>query len=183
MGSESEGFRNGLSRIVLDYCTVIINVARLRADRDLGMRGCVVTSLNSVPLVERMKALKAPATLASAAANPVLRMKTRLHILEAYQPIIHDTGEKYPPVWEYRGALMSNDPVAVDVVGMQILQGKLALGEHTLSEGHAKPNAALAYLEPASGDELRVGQSDPEKITVEALGTMRDIIIDATQVD
>ncbi len=183
MGSESEGFRGGLSRIILDYCTVIINVARLRADRNLGMRGCVLGGLASVSYAERVRLFSEPEQLATAAANPVVRMKTRLHILEAYQPVLHDTGEKYPPVWEYRGVLMSPDPVALDVTGMRLLSAKQMLGEHDLPDDHARPEVALTYLHPASGDSLRLGQSDPDQITVELLGTDRDSLIQVHHIE
>lgn len=183
MGAESEGYRGGLTRIVLDYCTVIINVARLRADRQLGMRGCVVGSLASVPYAERLRLTGQPEELAAPAANAVLRAKTRMHILEAYQPVVHDTGEKYPPVWEYRGVLMSSDPVALDVTGMRLLAAQQALGQPSLPDGHARPETALSYLQPASADTLGLGQSNPALITVELLGTARDTLIQVEQIE
>lgn len=183
MGAESEGYRGGLTRIVLDYCTVIINVARLRADRHLGMRGCVVGNIASVPYAERLRLLEQPQELHGPAANAVMRAKTRVHILEAYQPVLHDTGEKYPPVWEYRAVLLSSDPVALDVTGMRLLAAEQALTQRPLPDGHATPETATTYLQPASVDTLGLGQSDPAQITVELLGTARDKLIEVQQLD
>ena len=179
MGSDSEGFRGGLSRIVLDYSTVIINVARLRADRTLGMTGCIVNYLAAVPEPERLRLLADPVQLPRAAAHPLLRRNTRLHILEAYQPIIQDTGEEFPPTWEYRGLLMSSDPVATDLVGMRILRAKLALSEPPAETEYAAPDAALAYLQAAGSHRFRAGQADPDKITLKVIGTTSDILINA----
>ncbi len=178
MGSESEGFRGGLSRIVLDYATVVINIARLRADKSLGMRGCVANCLAAVPYVERVRLLAHPEELASPAANAVLRKRTRLHILEAYQPVLEDTGALLPPVWEYRGLLMSSDPVAADVIGMNILAAKQTETRAGSATDAVAADAALKYLQPASSDRLRAGQSNPAKITVETLGTTEDLLID-----
>ena len=183
MGAESEGYRGGLTRIVLDYCTVIINVARLRADRQLGMRGCVVGTLASVPYAERLRLFGQPDELALPGANPVVRAKTKAHILEAYQPVLYDTGEKYPPVWEYRAVLMSSDPVALDVTGMRLLAAEQALSQQPLPEDHAKPEKALSYLQPATTDAVGLGQSDPALITVELLGTARETLIQIEQIE
>ncbi len=177
MGSESEGFRSGLSRIVLDYCTVIINVARLRADKDLGMRGCVTNCLATVPHVDRVRLLANPADLPGPAADPVLRRKTKLHILEAYQPVLEDTDENYPPMWEYRGLLMSSDPVAADVIGLRILAAKQAATRQNSEVETASAEAALEYLQAAGSNRFRAGQSNPEKITLQVLGITKDILI------
>jgi len=177
MGSESEGFRGGLSRIVLDYCTVIVNVARLRADKDLGMRGCVTNCLATVPHVDRIRLLAHPAELPRAAADPVVRRKTRLHVLEAYQPILEDTGQDFPPVWEYRGLLMSSDPVATDLIGLRILAAKQAATRSNAESEAAPAEAALQYLEPAGSNRLRAGQSNPDKITLKIIGTTKDILV------
>lgn len=183
MGSDSEGFRGGLSRIVLDYSTVIINVARLRADKTLGMTGCVVNYLAAVPQPERLRLLADPTQLPRAAAHPLLRRKTHLHILEAYQPVIQDTGEEFPPTWEYRGLLMSADPVATDLVGMRILRAKLATSGPPAETEHATPDAALTYLQAAGSDRFRAGQADPDRITLKVLGTTNDILINMPPTD
>jgi hypothetical protein len=183
MGSDSEGFRGGLSRIVLDYSTLIINVARLRAHNTLGMTGCVVNHLAAVPHTERLRLIADPAQLPRAAAHPYVRRKTHLHILEAYQPIIQDTGEEFPPSWEYRGLLMSADPVATDIVGMRILRAKLAQSEPPPDTGHAAPDAALTYLRAAGSNRFRAGQADPENITIKVLGTTNNILINIPSTD
>ncbi len=177
MGSESEGFRSGLSRIVLDYCTVIVNVARLRADKDLGIRGCVTNCLATVPHVDRVRLLAHPTELPGPAAHPVLRRKTRLHILEAYQPVLEDSGEDFPPVWEYRGLLMSSDPVATDLIGLRILAAKQAATRQNSEVDAASAQAALQYLQAAGSERFRAGQSNPDEITLQVIGTTKAILV------
>jgi hypothetical protein len=179
MGSESEGYRGGVSRILLDHCTVIINVARLRADRELGVRGCVANCLSIVPYVDRVRLLANPAHLPGPAAHPLMRQKARLHVLEAYQPLLEDTGEQFPPVWEYRGLLMSSDPVALDLIGLRILAAKQA--QTRQAAGHERLVAAekaLDYLVPAGSRMYRLGHANPDNIDLQVIGTDKDLLID-----
>ncbi|MFO7947014.1 MAG: DUF362 domain-containing protein [Armatimonadota bacterium] len=181
MGADSEGFRNDISRIVVDYCTAIINVGRLRVDKRFGMRGCLAACTVSLPETERAKLRKNPAHLGKAAANAVSRKKIRLNILEAYQPVLKDTGEKLPPVWEYRGLLMSNDPVAVDTIGARILNQKLQQAAEE-EDRSSLPETVWDYLYTAS-TEYRLGNADPDTITVELVGPAIDLLLDTETVE
>ena len=178
MGSESEGYRKGISRIVLDYCTVIINVARLKADRELGMRGCIANCLSVVPYVERVRLLSQPSELPSAAAHAIMRQKTKLHVLEAYQPLLDDISDQPPTTWEYRGLLLSSDPVALDLTGLRILAAKQAQTREKQGAAGVPAQKALEYLKPAASRKYRLGQADPEQIQVHLQGTEKDLLID-----
>ena len=100
-----------------------------------------------------------------------------MHILEAYQPVLEDTGEDFPPLWEYRGLLMSSDPVATDLIGLRILAAKQAETRQNGEVDAASAQAALQYLQAAGSDRFRAGQSDPEAITLQVIGTTKDILI------
>jgi uncharacterized protein (DUF362 family) len=180
MGSESEGYRGGLSRIVLDYCTVIINIARLKADRELGMRGCLTNCLTVVPYVERLKLIANPTELPTAAAHPLMRQKVRLHILEAYQPLLEDTGEQLPPIWEYRGLLLSSDPVALDRIGLTILatKQKETWGATQEEPPRIPADRSLKYLEAAANRKYRLGRYDLSQIEVKVSGVEHDLLLD-----
>jgi hypothetical protein len=161
MGAESEGYRDGLSRIALSYCDVLINLARLRPDRQLGMRGALANQLACVPLVERVRLLANPREVPSAAARPLTRAKFRLHLVDALQPSYEAGPLKEPPYWNCGTILASPDAVAIDVVGRRILEAKLAQVKGAPTSLEPEP----VYLKTAS-DPYRVGQSDPAKITV-----------------
>ena len=124
VGTASEGFRGGLSRVVLDYCDALINVSRLRADARIGLWGCVANHLACVDYPVRMAALKRPEELVKIAARPTVRLKMRLHILDALQPIYEPGkgGKQLPPRWQYGGIIVSQDPVAADLVGWRLLE-------------------------------------------------------------
>jgi hypothetical protein len=123
LGTASEGFRHGLSRVVLDYCDALINVARLRADSRLGLWGCIANHLSCVDYPERMAALRKPEMLCAIASRPTVRLKMRLHLLDALQPPYEPaTGSVLPPRWPYGGIIASRDGVAADVVGWRLLE-------------------------------------------------------------
>ncbi len=166
MGTDSEGYRGGLSRIVLDYCTAIINVARLRVDPQIGMSGALANCLAVVPHVERERLRRAPEDLAAAAARPTLRRKTRLHILDALRPGC-EAGEpgRPPKTWVYGGLLVSCDPVALDAVGRDILVERLRESD----QDARALDQPVTYLQPAS-ERYRLGNHDLAKIEVVATG-------------
>jgi hypothetical protein len=161
LGAQSEGFRGGISRIVTDYCDAIINIGTLQLDPDIGFGGCLSNTLTCVPATRRMELRRQPTQLASVATNPALRQKTRLVLLEAYLPLLA-MQDLNKTTWQYGGLLAGTDPVAVDVVGQQILHGCFASAKIT-------PPQPAEYLRPAQA-RYRVGQSDPQQITVKVLG-------------
>ena len=168
LGAESEGYRGGLSRIILEYCDVIINVAPLRADPDLGMAGCVAGMLAAVPNVTRVAARRQPESLPAAVSNPVLRTRTKLHLLEAYLPLLDMQGQTRV-TYQYRGLLMGTDPVALDVIGRKILQGCRDAHKQAPWPLPERPD----YLQIAA-DQYRLGQADPKMITVHLTGDEKD---------
>lgn len=171
MGTEAEGFRGGVSRIAIDYCDALINVGTLQVDAELGFIGCVANALACVPNPQRIQLRTTPALLGSVAARPVVRQKLRLNLLEAYLPLL-DTDGKEKVTWQYGGLLAGTDPVAVDVLGRQILQGC-----RNASKGVAWPlPEAVDYLAPAQ-ERYRLGQADPKQITVKLQGNETDAFL------
>jgi hypothetical protein len=123
LGTASEGFRGGLSRLVLDQCDVIINVARLRADARVGLWGCVANHTVCVDYPQRLAALQQPELLCQIASRPTVRTKTRLHVLDALQPPYQPPqSDELPPRWQYGGIIVSADPVAADLIGQELLE-------------------------------------------------------------
>lgn len=165
LGAESEGFRGGVSRLVSDYCDVVVNIGSLQMDPDLGFAGCVSNALTCVPTARRLELRRQPTQLGSVAATPALRQKTKLVLLEAYLPLLA-MEEQTKTTWPYGGLVAGTDPVAVDVVGQQILQGCFASAQMT-------PPKPVEYLKPAQA-RYRLGQSDPKQITAKVLGWTPD---------
>ncbi len=165
MASDSMGYRRGVSRVVLDTCSKIVNISRLRVDPDLGMYGALANCLESVPNVERVRARRDPTHVAEAASGATLRRKTVLHIVDALRPgyAPTDDGRRFE-TWEFRGVLASTDPVALDAVARDILQEKRKeiLGED-------RYELEVPYIEAAT-ERLRLGNSSPDRIEVVSIG-------------
>jgi hypothetical protein len=160
LGADSEGYRGGVTRIILDDCDVIINLARLRPNPRLGMWGALANLMAGVPEDERRRLLEVPVEVGSAAAKPASARKFVLHILDALQPNAEPGALAMPPYWQCSTLVAGRDPVAVDRIGQQILE-----------ERRAAVKSAPWPLEPApeyisaACTRFRVGQSDLVKIT------------------
>lgn len=176
LGTESEGFRGGFSRIVSDYCDAIINIAALEVDPEIGFTGCVANALACVPTVRRVELRGNADRIGSVAAMPVFRQRLRLNLLEAYLPLLDTVGqgkEKQKITWQYGGLIAGTDPVAVDVVGRQILEGC-----RQTSKGQPWPlPQATDYLQPAQL-KYRLGMSARQQITVKVEGHTQDAFTD-----
>lgn len=166
MGADSEGYRKGISRIVLDHCSAIINLARLRTDPRVGMSGALTNCLSAVPYEERERLLRTPAELPAAAAIAALKLKTRLHIVDALRPGL---GPGVQPdavlTWTYGGVMVADDPVALDAIGHQVLLGKLREDHPEITD----LDPPMAYLQPAH-DRYRLGVADLEDIELTQIG-------------
>ncbi|MBC7289588.1 MAG: DUF362 domain-containing protein, partial [Armatimonadetes bacterium] len=173
VGTPSEGFRGGLSRVVLDYCDALINVSRLRADSRIGLWGCLANYLSCVDYPDRVAALKDPERLCEIASRPSVQLKMRLQILDALQPIYEPSSDrkKLPPRWPYGGVIVSRDPVAADLVGWRLL-------EAYRERQHGKP----APLEPRpnyllTAQKYRLSDATPETVRVILTGHQEDALI------
>jgi hypothetical protein len=163
-GAAGEGFRAGISRLVTDYSDVIINVGSLRVDPELGLAGCVANTLNVVPYPQRAKLRRDPLAIGAVGASPALRQKLRLCLLEAYLPAFAGTGSERE-TWQYKGLLASTDPVAIDVIGQQILET-----HRGLQIGAPSPLSPAPDYLAAAHRHNRLGQSDPAHITIRYQG-------------
>lgn len=99
---------------------------------------------------------------------PAVKGKTRLHILVMFTPQFHHIApskfsEEYS--WRYGGLLMGFDPVAVDSVGLRIIEAKRR--EYFKEDRPLNPPAKhIAVAE----SRYRLGTSDPAKIELVKMG-------------
>jgi len=169
-GAASLGYRKGISRILIDMCDKIINVAVLRPHPQLGMTGAVYNHLACAPVPVAKQVAAEPQQLASVAARPLVNQKVVLHFLVALHPFYAVPTEAQPgPRWEYAGLLLGSDPVAVDTVGLEILTAKRAQEDIEPAE----PPVARQYLQ-AAYDVHRLGQANREDIAVVTIGPEQD---------
>ena len=115
------------------------------------------------------------ADLATLWELPVVKGKTRLNILLMLNPLFHGVGphhynKKY--TWEYKGMLVGFDPVAVDAVGLQILQAKRR--EYFGEDNPLNPPAKHIML---ADTRHKLGNANPGKIELVKLGWNKDMLI------
>jgi hypothetical protein len=106
---------------------------------------------------------------------PAVKNKTRLNILVMITPMFHMVGSNnYSPefTWRYNGLVVGFDPVAVDSVGVQILQAKRK--EHFKEDRPLNPPAKHIYL---ADTRHHLGNADFSKIDLVKTGWTEGILI------
>ncbi len=94
---------------------------------------------------------------------PEIRTRMRLTICDA-TTAMYDGGPGFKPEhsWHYNGLLVSQDPVALDYTGWQIIERKRAEKGLKTLEGDGR---APHYIETAADKEHRLGTNDPKRIS------------------
>lgn len=162
------------ARITLAPCTALINVRPVRTHWWSGIGGCIK---NYIIFSENPSSYHPDAcsSLASVWDLPAVKGKTRLNILLALTPLFHGRGpHHWDPryVWQYKGLFVSLDPVAIDAVGLHLIQAKRRqhFGEDIALE---TPPKHIAEADVKYG----LGVSDLRRIELVKLGWKEDILI------
>lgn len=106
---------------------------------------------------------------------PIVKSKTRLNILVMLTPLFHGVGpHHYNPkyTWAYKGLLVGFDPVAVDSVGIRILQEKRKA--YFNEDRPINPPVKHVFL---ADSRHGLGTADPEKINLVKLGWGEDSLV------
>lgn len=118
--------RGARANPVFQNSTALINVRPMRSHHWAGVGSCIK---NYMPFCENPPSLhdNSCANLGQLWELPMVKGKTRLNILVMFTPLFHSKGPhnfdaKY--TWEYGGLLFGTDPVAVDSMGLAILEAK-----------------------------------------------------------
>ena len=106
---------------------------------------------------------------------PIVKGKTRLNILVMLSPLFHSKGpHNYNKayVWDYKGILVSLDPVAADATGLRIIEAKRIefFGEYQplpISPKHIQ----------VAQDKFGLGIADPRRINIVKRGWLEDVLI------
>jgi hypothetical protein len=106
---------------------------------------------------------------------PMVKGKTRLNILSCLTPQFHGRGPHHFSrryVWDYRGLLVSRDPVAVDAIALELLRAKR---REVLGPGRELPPVPI-HIE-AADKKHGIGTSDLNKIELVKLGWEEGVIL------
>jgi hypothetical protein len=171
IGIDDRGVRRNR---IFQNATVLINARPARTHHWSGMGGCIKNHIMFAPLASAYHG-DSCADLATLWYKYSLKERTKLNILLMLNPLFHGIGphhysDKY--VWEYKGLLVSQDPVAVDAIGVRILQAKRR--EYFGEERPLQPPAKHIYL---ADIRHHLGVSDPDKIELIKLGWEEGILI------
>lgn len=154
--------------------TALINTRPLRTHHWSGVGSLIKNYITFVPTPWSYHD-DSCADLAKLWALPAVKGKTRLNVLVMLTPQFHGVGpHSFSPkyIWNYFGLLVGVDPVAVDSVGVRILQAK--------RKAYFKEDRPLAtppkhiYM---ADTRHRLGTADPNKINLVKIGFAKDILI------
>jgi uncharacterized protein (DUF362 family) len=155
--------RSHFSRIVTQQITKLITVPVIK---DASQAGIAITLKNlSFGTVDNTPRFHPPDILCDPAipeicANPVLRDKAVLHILDAIHAQYNGGPYGDPKwIWNYNSILFSTDPVALDYLGAKIINEKR---EKEGMPELAKVGKAARHITTAARMDL--GTNDPSKI-------------------
>jgi uncharacterized protein (DUF362 family) len=150
------------SQIASSYCTAIVNVPVLK-DHDLA--GVSIGMKNFYGIIHNPNKYhdgNCNPYVADLNSHPYIKDKLRLVVCDALKAQYHG-GPAFKPqwVWDFRGILISTDPVALDRIGADIIENKRReVNMPSLKEAGREPN----YIKTAAN--LGLGFDDPSLIDV-----------------
>ncbi len=106
---------------------------------------------------------------------PQVKGKTRLNVLVMLTPLFHAIGpHNYSKefVWEYKGLIVSRDPVAADSTGLRVIQAK-----RKAFFGDERPMQPLPHHIMYAETRHHLGIADPARIDLVRLGWEDGILI------
>jgi hypothetical protein len=159
---------------IFQKATALINVRPARTHHWSGVGSCLknyITFVSDLPGYHPDSC----ADLAKIWYLPQVKGKTRVNILIMLHPLFHGIGphhfsRKY--TWEYNGILVGKDPVAVDAIGLRILQAK-----RREFFGRERPLQVPAKHIFLADTRHHLGVSDPDRIELIKLGWKEGILI------
>jgi uncharacterized protein (DUF362 family) len=161
--SRSVGSR--ISKILSRQCTAIVNAPVLK-DHNIG--GMTLSLKNYFGVIEnpnKFHGSNCDPYVADLYMAPQIKEKNKLIICDAIKILFEGGPTDCKPryTWNYNGLIVGTDPVAVDQIGLMLIEEKRA------SEG-LPPLAAVGrpvkYIATAADPEHKLGVKDPEKIKV-----------------
>jgi hypothetical protein len=106
---------------------------------------------------------------------PIVKGKTRLNVLVMFTPLFHSVGphnfaKEY--TWDYKGLIVSRDPVAADATGLRIIQAK-----RREFFGDDRPLQMDPHHIALADTRHHLGVADPARIDLVKLGWTEGILI------
>ncbi|MCX7867881.1 MAG: DUF362 domain-containing protein [Limisphaera sp.] len=162
------------ARQTLADCTVLINARPLRTHAWSGVGGCIK---NLIMFVEKPSAYHPDmcADLATIWQLPQVRGKVKLNVLVVLTPQFYTAGPHHYErqyTWAYKGLLLSTDPVAVDAVGVKLLEQK-----RRAFFGEERSLQELARHVRIADEKHKLGVADLGRIDLVKIGWEHEILL------
>lgn len=166
--------RGVLNDPVFQKATVLINTRPMRTHYWSGVGSLIKNYIMFDPNPPKYHP-DTCADLAKLWELPIVKNKTRLNILVMVTPLFHGSGphhfnEEY--TWPYKGIIVGTDPVAVDSVGLRIIQAKRK--QFFGDDRPLNPPAKHIYL---ADTRHHLGTADPAKIDLVTIGWTENQLI------
>ncbi|HXY10012.1 MAG TPA: DUF362 domain-containing protein [Terriglobales bacterium] len=153
-----------LSRILTRSCDLLINVPVLKDHDGAGITAALKNMYGAIHNPNKFHLNACNPYIADVNMLPMIRTKMCLTICDA-TTAAYEGGPGYKPQydWRYNALIVSQDPVALDYIGWQIIEHKRAeKGLETLEANRRAPR----YIATAADAQHRLGTDDPKKIAV-----------------
>jgi len=154
--------------------TALINVRPLRTHHWSGIGGCIKNYITFVPDPYNYHD-NSCADLAVIWKKRLIKDKTKLNILVVLTPLFYGVGPHHFDMtytWNYKGILVGTDPVALDSVGVRLLEAKRQ-AYFDKPQPIMPPPHHVAYADI----KHKLGTSDIKKIELIKLGWQEDVLI------
>jgi len=161
--SRSVGSR--LSKILSRQCTATINVPVLKDHNIAGFTLSLKNYFGAIENPNKFHGSNCNPYVADLYVAPQIRDKNKLIICDAITALYEGGPTDCKPryMWNYNGLIIGTDPVAVDQIGLMLLE------EKRVSEGLpplADVGRPVKYIATAADTDHQLGVNDPEKIRV-----------------
>ncbi len=153
------------SRILLNEATAIVSLPVLKDHDIAGVTLGMKNFFGAIHNPNKYHSNNCDPYIAELMTHPAIRGKLRLVVCDASMPQAHG-GPAFDPRWDwpFGGVILGTDPVAVDAVGMRIIEKRRRkLGLNSLEEEGRPPK----YIKTAQ--KLGLGNAGESKIEVEEI--------------
>jgi len=159
---------------IFQKATALINARPMRSHHWAGVGTLIKNYIMFIPEPDSIHP-DSCADLASIWNLPIIKGKTRLNVLVMFTPQFHSFGpHSFNPkyVWKYYGLMLGFDPVAVDSVGLRIVEA--IRREYFGDDRPLNPPAKHIFV---ADTKYHLGTADPEKIELVKIGYDKDIFV------
>jgi hypothetical protein len=166
--------RGVLSNPIFKKATVLINARPMRAHNWSGVGGCLKNYIMFTPNPPDYHP-DSCIDLGALWNLPLVKGKTRLNILLMLTPQFNCLGPHHFDkefIWPYNGLLIGTDPVALDAVGLKIIEAKRRL--YFKEDSPMRP--PVKHIRAAE-EKHGIGIADLKRIEIVRIGWKEDILI------